>query len=203
MPRLALSPIYSCAAFVRLAFVRLALSRSAAPRRCVGRRCVGRRSAAMLVAIGLPVLFSGCAVGPDFKTPPAPDATSYTAHDDAATPPGAQRLQAGVDIPAQWWRLFQSDALDQLVRQALEASPTLAQARAKLRQASENLDAETGGRLLPSVDADLSAKRQKVDPSAYGVPVTELPPPFTLYNASINVSYTLDVFGGNSATGTP
>lgn len=192
MPRLALSPIYSCAAFVRLA-----LARAAAPRRCVGRRGVGRRCAAMLAAIGLPVLISGCAVGPDFKTPPAPDATSYTAHDDAATPPGAQRLQAGVDIPAQWWRLFQSDALDQLVRQALEASPTLAQARAKLRQASADLDAETGGRLLPSVDADLSAKRQKVDPSAYGVPVAELPPPFTLYNASINVSYTLDVFGGN------
>ncbi|WP_459694162.1 efflux transporter outer membrane subunit, partial [Achromobacter xylosoxidans] len=86
---------------------------------------------------------------------------------------------------------------DALVRQALDASPTLEQARARLRQAGEDLNAETGGRLLPAVDANLSATRQKVDPSAYGVPVAEQPAPFTLYNASIDVSYTLDVFGGN------
>ncbi|WP_054482246.1 efflux transporter outer membrane subunit, partial [Achromobacter xylosoxidans] len=90
-----------------------------------------------------------------------------------------------------------SAALDALVRQALDASPTLEQARARLRQAGEDLNAETGGRLLPAVDANLSATRQKVDPSAYGVPVAEQPAPFTLYNASIDVSYTLDVFGGN------
>ncbi|CUI96898.1 Probable efflux pump outer membrane protein ttgC precursor [Achromobacter xylosoxidans] len=83
------------------------------------------------------------------------------------------------------------------MRQALDASPTLEQARARLRQAGEDLNAETGGRLLPAVDANLSATRQKVDPSAYGVPVAEQPAPFTLYNASIDVSYTLDVFGGN------
>ncbi|WP_423055994.1 efflux transporter outer membrane subunit [Achromobacter xylosoxidans] len=100
-------------------------------------------------------------------------------------------------MPAQWWRLFRSAALDALVRQALDASPTLEQARARLRQAREDLNAETGGRLLPAVDANLSATRQKVDPSAYGVPVAEQPAPFTLYNASIDVSYTLDVFGGN------
>src|SRR5690606_6488237 len=84
---------------------------------------------------------------------------------------------------------------DQLVRQALEHSPTLQQARARLLQAQEELRAQAGARTLPSVDAEASGARQKVDPSAYGIPVTELPPPFTLYNASIEVSYTLDVFG--------
>ena len=140
---------------------------------------------------------TGCTVGPDFTSPNPPAVASYTADDNAQRATSAQRLQPGADIPAQWWRLFRSDALDQLVRQALEASPTLAQARATLRQATEELDAETGGRLLPSADANLSATRQKVDPSAFGVPVTQPPAPFTLYNASIDVSYTLDVFGGN------
>jgi outer membrane protein TolC len=150
---------------------------------------LARRAAALAACALLP----GCAVGPDFSRPAAPAVSAYAAPQEAAAQP---RLTAA-DIPGQWWQLFQSPALDALVRQALDASPTLDQARARLRQASEDLNAETGGRLLPAVDANLSATRQKVDPSAYGVPVTEQPAPFTLYNASIDVSYTLDVFGGN------
>ncbi|MGE8632581.1 MAG: efflux transporter outer membrane subunit [Achromobacter piechaudii] len=162
-----------------------------------GRSHAPRRAGYALAAIGLLAFTAGCTVGPDFAAPAAPEVASYTANGDGLPANAAQRVQSGADIPAQWWRLFHSDALDQLVRQALQASPTLAQARATLRQASENLDAETGGRLLPSADAKVSAARQKVDPSAFGVPVAQPPPPFTLYNASIDVSYTLDVFGGN------
>lgn len=150
-----------------------------------------------LAPMALCALLAGCAVGPDFKPPTAPDVVSYTPQAQAGPSDGAQRFLAGADIPAEWWRLFRSDALDRLVRQALDASPTLEQARARLRQAQEDLNAETGGRLLPSVDGNLSVARQKVDPAAFGVPVAEPPPPFTLYNASIDVSYTLDVFGGN------
>ncbi len=153
------------------------------------------RRAALVAACAL---LPGCAVGPDFERPAAPPVAAYTSPTDSAAPAsGAQPRLTDADIPAQWWRLFRSDALDALVRQALDASPTLEQARARLRQAGEDLNAETGGRLLPAVDANLSATRQKVDPSAYGVPVTEQPAPFTLYNASIDVSYTLDVFGGS------
>ncbi|PND30336.1 ABC transporter permease [Achromobacter pulmonis] len=151
-----------------------------------------------LAALALGALLAGCTVGPDFQTPASPQVDAYLPPTADATAADAdQRLVAGADIPAQWWRLFRSEALDALVRQALEASPTLAQARARLRQAGEELNAETGGRLLPSADANLSAARQKVDPSAFGVPVAEPPAPFTLYNASIDVSYTLDLFGGN------
>ncbi|MGY6269258.1 efflux transporter outer membrane subunit [Achromobacter denitrificans] len=158
------------------------LSRALAPRR--------------LAAPVLGALLAGCAAGPDFHPPASPGVDAYVAPGQAL-PSGAQQLAAGADIPAEWWRLFRSEALDGLVRQALEASPTLEQARARLRQAREDLNAETGGRLLPSVDGNLSAARQKVDPSAFGVPVVEQPAPFTLYNASIDVSYALDVFGAN------
>ncbi|SSW67117.1 efflux transporter outer membrane subunit [Achromobacter agilis] len=150
-----------------------------------------------LAALVLSALLAGCAVGPDFHTPASPDVDAYVPPGETPQPGGDQQLVAGADIPAQWWRLFRSDALDDLVRQALQASPTLAQARARLRQAGETLNAETGGRLLPSADGNLSVARQKVDPSAFGVPVVEQPAPFTLYNASIDVSYTLDVFGAN------
>ncbi|SSW66247.1 Outer membrane protein OprM [Achromobacter veterisilvae] len=150
-----------------------------------------------LAPLVLGALLAGCAAGPDFQAPAAPETDAYLAPGAGAPTGGAQRLAAGADIPAQWWRLFRSDKLDDLLRQALQASPTLEQARARLRQAGETLNAETGGRLLPSVDGNLSVARQKVDPSAFGVPVAEPPAPFTLYNASIDVSYTLDVFGAN------
>ena len=157
-----------------------------------------RAASAMLAAL---LALAGCAVGPDFEQPAAPAAERYSA---AATPAAtaggdrvpAQRLHAGMDIPAQWWTLFRSPELDRLVREALAHSPTLEQARARLLQAQEEFRAESGARTLPSVDANLSGARQKVDPSAYGVPVTQPPAPFTLYNASIDVSYTLDLFGG-------
>ena len=61
----------------------------------------------------------------------------------------AQQLVAGRDIPAQWWTLFRSPALDALVRRALDDSPTLARAQARLRQAQEDLSARSGATELP------------------------------------------------------
>ena len=71
-----------------------------------------------------------------------------------------QRFVAG-NLPLQWWSLFHSGALDALVRDALAANPTLAVARATLRQAQENLAARTGDLLYPGVNASLSGTRQK------------------------------------------
>lgn len=150
-----------------------------------------------LTPLTLALLLAGCAVGPDF-VPPAPEPVpSYAAGGDPAQAGTDLQLAGGAAIEAQWWTLYGSPELDALVRQALDASPSLAAARARLEQARESVNAEAGSRLLPAVDADVSGKRQKVDPSAYGVPVAEPPPPFTLYNAQISVSYTLDIWGAN------
>jgi NodT family efflux transporter outer membrane factor (OMF) lipoprotein len=133
--------------------------------------------------------------------PVPPVATDYTAtalpRQIASAQEGgpAQRLASGRDIPAQWWQLFHSPALDQLIRQALTDSPTLAAAEATLRQARENLHARSGREYYPSVDASLSGSRQKVSGSAFGQPGADgfL---YGLYNATVNVSYSLDLFGG-------
>jgi NodT family efflux transporter outer membrane factor (OMF) lipoprotein len=116
---------------------------------------------------------------------------------ETASAPGdggnAQLFLAGRDIPSQWWTLFECKPLDRLVRQALADSPTLVAAQASLRQARENRLAQLGG-LFPSVDAGFSAKRNKFTGASFGQPDT----PgglFTLYNASVSVSYTLDLFG--------
>src|SRR6267142_1236894 len=93
---------------------------------------------------------SGCAVGPNFKRPAAPAASDYGSapiQGETATSPAtgggnAQRLVAGLDIPAEWWTLFQSPKLDRLVGQAMKANPDVNAAQAALRQTRELYAAE-------------------------------------------------------------
>ncbi len=145
--------------------------------------------------------FSGCAVGPDFQTPKAPAAKAYTAEalpsqTDAApgTAGATQRFAPGKDISEEWWTLFHSVELDQLIRQALAESPTVAAAKARLREADENRRAQYGA-LFPAVDANISASRQKISGAGFGQPESDISA-FNLYNASVNVSYSPDLFGG-------
>ncbi|TMH34100.1 MAG: efflux transporter outer membrane subunit, partial [Betaproteobacteria bacterium] len=106
----------------------------------------------------------------------------------------AQRFEVGAEISAEWWTLFGSPELDELMRTALSGHPTLAAAQAALRQAEENLNAQYSV-LYPSVDAGLSARRQRISGASFGNPA--IPGSvFNLYNASVNVSYAIDVAGG-------
>lgn len=150
----------------------------------------------------LATLISGCAVGPDFHRPETPTAASYTGAPLAVettaptgTTGGAQRLTPGREIPAQWWTLFHSSDLDGLVREALTNSPTLAAAQAALRQAQEGLRARSGEVYVPGLDGNLSAARRQITGAGFGQPATHFSP-FTLYNASVVVTYGLDLFGG-------
>src|SRR3984893_5011039 len=90
-------------------------------------------------------LLAACAVGPNFKAPapprnagfapPAEMPAATTATDTAGGQ--AQRFVDGMDIPGQWWTLFQSAELNALIDRALANSPTLQAAQAALRQADE------------------------------------------------------------------
>jgi NodT family efflux transporter outer membrane factor (OMF) lipoprotein len=155
-------------------------------------------------ALLLSGLLAGCTVGPDFHTPAPPDTQTYTREAPPAATAAAsgaagaeQRFVAAKRATPEWWKAFGSDTLDRLVDAALRDSPTLASARAKLMEARENYHAQSGATRYPSVDAAVSATRQKVDPAAFGITGVPNPGPFTLFDASVSVSYTLDVFGGN------
>ncbi|RQR36109.1 ABC transporter permease [Burkholderia sp. Bp9143] len=151
------------------------------------------------------LLVAGCTVGPDFHTPDAPATQRYTRDEaPAATaaaggPAGdAQTFASSAHTLQRWWTRFDSEPLNRLVDTAWQNSPTLAEARARLDEARQNHAAEAGATMLPSVDANLSATRKKVDIAAFGLPANvPTPGPFTLYDASVSVSYALDVFGGN------
>ncbi|HUJ17732.1 MAG TPA: efflux transporter outer membrane subunit [Nitrospirota bacterium] len=145
---------------------------------------------------------AGCVVGPNYRTPGQPEVASYTSGSlpaETASAPGTagapQRLVPGRDIPAEWWTLFRSPELDRLIRQALAGNPNIAAAQATLRQAQELLQATIGAVVYPKVDAGASVVREKISGASLGQPNLVISP-FTLYNASVNVSYSLDLFGG-------
>ena len=119
-----------------------------------------------IAALAVTGLFSGCAVGPDFKRPAAPPVDRYTPEPLAAKTTSAavaggeeQRLVQGLDIPGQWWTLFHSPPLNALIEKSLKANPTLPAAQAALRQAMENVKAQVGF-FYPTVQANFSASRQ-------------------------------------------
>lgn len=154
------------------------------------------------VLLTLLLALAGCAVGPDFKRPSAPEVAGYTATpvadrtESAAVRLGeAQRLVHGLAVDARWWRNFKSPKLDALIESALTASPSLAAAEATLRQAREIQAARAGSTLYPQVNAGLGAQRQGMSPSAQGL--TGDAREFNLYNASVAVHYNLDLTGGN------
>ena len=164
-------------------------------------RSARRHRARLLGAAGL--LLAGCAVGPDFQPPAAPAVAAATHPYTAAPLPArtasapvdggaAQRWVPAQDVPALWWQMFRSPALDTLVRSALDNSPTLAAAQASLRQAQALFEADAGSRQWPAVTASAGATREHASQVASGVPGGIL---YSLYNASVNVSYSIDAFG--------
>jgi len=148
-------------------------------------------------------LLAGCAVGPNFKPPTPPHTVGYVPSGrlppttaSAPLPGGAaQRFVEGLDIPGQWWTLFQSAQLNALIERALARSPTLESAQAALRQANENLAAQRGS-YYPSVGGSVESQRQKASGAAFGIPGFPSSYFYNLDTASVNVSYTLDAFGG-------
>ena len=158
------------------------------------------------LAIGAGLAMTACAVGPDFHPPEAPQVADarhpYTpASLPAATASGpaaadvAQHLVDGQDLSATWWEAFHSPALDALVHSALARSPTVASAQASLRQAEENYRADYGSRVFPSVSADLSASRQRN--ALAQSPQVPAGSTSNLFSAGLDLSYTLDIAGGN------
>jgi len=144
---------------------------------------------------------AGCAVGPDFAPAAAPDVGGYTAGRLASTGSAkvaagaSQRFINGADVSGVWWRALRSKQIDAFVREALDNHPDLAAAQAALRQAREVAAADTGA-LFPSVNSNGSVTREQVSAAQNGQ--TGPGSLYTLYNTSVPVSFTPDLFGGKA-----
>ncbi len=143
-------------------------------------------------------------VGPNFHSPSGPHTDKYTS---ALLPQktvsakghggASQAFILGENIQKDWWELYQSPQLNHLIREGLAHSPNLAAAKATLREAEENLNAQIGLLLFPDVTGTFSAERERFGGQQFGTNTSNL---FNLYNASVAASYTLDIWGGSRRT---
>ena len=166
----------------------------------MNKREVERMTRCVATATATVTLLCGCTVGPNFQTPAAPNVAGYTSgplsstSSTAQVPGGeAQRFVDGLDLPGQWWTLFQSKPLNDLIERSLKNNPGIKAAQAALLVARENFLAQRGA-YYPSVNASLSASRQKTSEDLAPTPNSgDLY--FSLYTPQLSVSYVPDVFG--------
>ena len=138
------------------------------------------------------LLASGCTLGPNFARPEAP-AGGY-AH-AAPAPTATRSIDYGAGIADDWYDLFHSPALDQLVRGALAANPDLESARHGLQAAQFELKAVAGTQ-LPQVDLTGGVGRAHINGSVFYGPVDAINATGNRFALGPTLAYNLDPFGG-------
>ena len=168
----------------------------------MSRGCKSRGLAAVATLV---TLIAGCAVGPNFKRPAAPEVDDYTATPVSATVATpdvaggeAQRFSRGGDLSADWWTLFHSQPLNDLIARSLAHNPDLKAAQAALAAARETVLAQRGT-YYPSVSGNASASRQRQAGTIAPTPNSNIFL-YNLFTADVSVSYMPDVFGLNRRT---
>jgi NodT family efflux transporter outer membrane factor (OMF) lipoprotein len=171
----------------------------------------------LIAVLALP-LIAGCEVGPNYRRPSLPPAQTYapaplppsTASAPGAKAGAAQSFDTATAISAQWWTLFRSPALNELIEQSFTANPTIDAAVAALKEAQENVYAQRGY-FYPTVQVSYQGERTKLSgntasSSAPGVqgngeniaPLAPAQPvTYNFHTAQLTVGYVPDVFGLN------
>ena len=147
-------------------------------------RVLSASTLALAVASAAVLMLAGCA---DFghQTAPAAQRTPVSL--------GLSASQQTTTVDAQWWHQFGDAQLDALVAKALEGSPNLGAAAARVRRAQAAADAVHGAE-LPQVGFGASVNRELL--SKNGI----FPPPYagSIFNqsdATFNLTWDADVFG--------
>jgi NodT family efflux transporter outer membrane factor (OMF) lipoprotein len=140
-------------------------------------------------------------MGPDFHPPAGPHTQKYTAKPlpkkTVQTKGNAGKAQVfvlGEALQKDWWEIYHSPEINDLIAKGIRHNPNIKAAKANLRQAYENYKVQFGTLLLPNVAGQFDAQRQRFSGQEFGnVTTNNL---FNLYNTTVNISYTLDIWGG-------
>ena len=159
------------------------------------------RPIAAALATVLAGSLAACSFEPPLRVPQAPpDKTPYTAGasiKQTVAPGGpaghAQEIEYGKELHEDWWKLFHSTALDELIAAGLKNSPTIAQAQAQLKQAQATARANSSI-FYPQITGNLQANRSKSSSAAFGGSGGFH---YSLITGSVGVSYYPDIFGVN------
>ncbi len=137
-------------------------------------------------------MLSGCAVGPDFTSPPPPDVSRYTP--EHVSNAGGIALKPATEVPRRWWQVFHNKNLNKLIEASIQHNPSLQAAEAGVRVAFYTAEAQKGG-FLPQIlfESNDSSNLQS------GVQNTVSPNgptnPYGLFLKQLTISYTPDIWG--------
>ncbi|MGF6495679.1 NodT family efflux transporter outer membrane factor (OMF) lipoprotein [Luteibacter sp. 621] len=152
------------------------------------------RRTALAAVLGSATLafLTGCMVGPDYQRPGDTasahydvDAEQSLGHARADTAP---QVSFDAAIDADWWTLFKSPRLNEVVKKAIDGNLTLDAANATIAQANEAI-AAAGGALSPQVAFTADAGRQR---AGFGAGRSTS----NVYGVGPTVSFDFDLFGG-------
>jgi len=154
----------------------------------------------IILLLFMSVFICSCSMGPDFIRPKAPETEKYT-HEplpqSLVMPDDNTQKQvflSGKKISDDWWRLFNSQKLDLILKEVYEKNPSLKADYARLKSARENLVSQKSA-LYPQLDFNFSGVRQKTTGASFGQAGGAFDSTFTLYGAGFNVGYYIDAFG--------
>lgn len=138
---------------------------------------------------------AGCAVGPDYRRPPAvttmPAAYAGASNEWKVAEPVAH-LPKG-----SWWEIFGDDELNRLETRALEANQQLQAAVARFEQARAAADVARSG-LFPRIGGGFAATRQRASenrPSNLTGEAVGNSPTYSTFVLPFDLSYELDLWG--------
>lgn len=138
----------------------------------------------VITPILLAVLLSGCSLTPNYERP------------EIATPASWSDIEASASQPTKiakdWWTNFKSPELNKLMEQALVSNNDIGAAIHRIEQARGTLRS-TSSSLLPDIDGSADITRENINPGS-GRSTSD-----TGATAGVDISYELDLFGGNRA----
>ena len=156
------------------------------------------RALALLAA----TMLCSCTVGPDFKRPAPPGDKMYLTDGPGEETVAVKDVMGGeaqhfvqnLDIPAQWWQVYQSQPLRDLIMRAIAANPDVRSAMLAVRIAQENAKAQRAA-LFPLVTANTSATQNQTSSAIAPTPANNNTS-FGLFTGALNITYLLDLWGG-------
>jgi outer membrane protein, multidrug efflux system len=142
-----------------------------------------------VLSILIGATLTGCAVGPDYKGPPALG--------DA----GARFVRAPSDVGTQapntrWWTQLNDPLLSDLIERALKANPSIEVAAARLREARAALSAERA-KELPNSGASAAYLRAHGLTSALGAASEGASGDTNVYAIGFDATWEVDLFGAH------
>ncbi len=150
-----------------------------------------RHTGSFVAILMVAALFSGCAVGPNYKRPTAqvPDTWKGEGPWQIASPKDA--------IPkGAWWQIYHDAELDRLEQELLQANQSLTAAQNRLSEARASARIASAA-YFPSLSADPSGERQRLAGnrplSGSTVPLT--PVTQNVFTIPFSASYEVDLFG--------